>query len=578
LSDDRGDAATPRNRLLQRLALAAILLGAALLRGPQLDRTGLIVPYYFAGVFSQLQSWHNLFFHAFDPAGFLSLDKPPLAFWLQTLSAKLLGFAAASVLLPQVLAGLASIFVLSVLVRRRFGAAAGLLAALFLAVTPVSVAVDHSNNTESWLVLVLLLAAGAIFTAIESGRTRWLLAAAALVGIGFNVKMAAALGVVPVFAVVYLVWASPTPLRRVAQLSTAAGVLAAVSLSWCLAYDLTPADSRPLVDSSPANSMLELAVGHNLHDRFAHSPLFSAPRQPVTPNSSGAARRGSDDLPAGPLRLIATALVIQIGWLYPLALIGGIAAWRLGRRHERAALAVWMGWTLVYGITFSLVGGLFVAYYVDALAAPLCALTGIGTARLWSLRARGSFATLALPAAMAVTALWQAYIVAFHMTSERVGRELWLLVALLTALLVAAGAAAAFRASSTKQRVCSAGGIALLLVMPGVLSLAISRGWIPPQFRTGVYAERFSDRPRSAADAAEDARMHRVFLGIDPKLLAFLEQNRAGETYLLATGTADQAAPIIIETGLPVLPLGFYTAGVPILPSSNLPRWSRPSR
>ena len=159
-----------RSRLTPRLALAAILIAAALLRGWSLDDGGVLIPYYFAGVRSMLQSWHNFFFHAFDPAGFVSLDKPPVAFWLQTASAKLFGFGRAAVLLPQVIEGVAAVALLYWLVRRRFGVASGLLAALFLALTPVSVAVDRSNNTESCLVLVLLLAAWAIGSARTAAR------------------------------------------------------------------------------------------------------------------------------------------------------------------------------------------------------------------------------------------------------------------------------------------------------------------------------------------------------------------------------------------------------------------------
>ena len=137
------------NKLLPRLALAAILIVAALLRGWNLDDGGVLVPYYFAGVRSMLQSWHNFFFNAFDPSGFVSLDKPPVAFWLQTASAWLFGYGKVAVLLPQVVEGVAAVAVLCVLVHRRFGAGAGLLAAMFLALTPLSVAVDRSNNTES---------------------------------------------------------------------------------------------------------------------------------------------------------------------------------------------------------------------------------------------------------------------------------------------------------------------------------------------------------------------------------------------------------------------------------------------
>ena len=60
-----------------------------------------------AGVRSMATSWHNFFFNAFDASGFVSLDKPPLAFWLQTASAELFGFGPFSVLLPQALEGAA---------------------------------------------------------------------------------------------------------------------------------------------------------------------------------------------------------------------------------------------------------------------------------------------------------------------------------------------------------------------------------------------------------------------------------------------------------------------------------------
>ena len=113
---------------------------------------------------------------------------------------------------------------LHALVRRRFGTGAGLLAALFLALNPISVAVDRSNSTESWLVLTLLLAAGALSRAVETGRARFLLLAAALVGVGFNVKMLVAFGVVPAFALVWMIRAQQTFWRRFGQLVQAGAV------------------------------------------------------------------------------------------------------------------------------------------------------------------------------------------------------------------------------------------------------------------------------------------------------------------------------------------------------------------
>ena len=127
---------------------------------------------------------------------------------------------------------MASILVLYHLVRRVFGTAAGLFAALFLALTPIAVAVDRSNNTDTLLVLTLLLAAWALARTVETGRRSPLLLAAALVGIGFNVKMLVAFGVVPVFLLLYLAGAQLPLRQRIGHLAIAGVVLAAVSLSW----------------------------------------------------------------------------------------------------------------------------------------------------------------------------------------------------------------------------------------------------------------------------------------------------------------------------------------------------------
>ena len=202
-------------RLWPRFGLALILVTAAVLRGWHLGASGFITPYYLAGVRSMMVSWHNFFFNAFDPAGFLSVDKPPVAFWIQTGSAEFFGFGAISALLPQLVEGVVSIAVLYYLVRRVFGTAAGLFAALFLALTPIDVAVDRSNNTEPCLVLMLLLAAWALSRAVETGKAPLLLLAAGLVGIGFNTKMLMAFGTVPVFILLYLVGAHIPLLRRV---------------------------------------------------------------------------------------------------------------------------------------------------------------------------------------------------------------------------------------------------------------------------------------------------------------------------------------------------------------------------
>jgi 4-amino-4-deoxy-L-arabinose transferase-like glycosyltransferase len=85
------------------------------------------------------------------------------------------------------------------------------------------------------------------------------------------------------------------------------------------------------------------------------------------------------------LRLVTPPLAAQIGWLFPLALIGGLAAWWRYHRspgHERLQLALWAGWVLTYGVVFSAAAGPFHAYYLAVMAPALCALAGIGAGSL----------------------------------------------------------------------------------------------------------------------------------------------------------------------------------------------------
>jgi 4-amino-4-deoxy-L-arabinose transferase-like glycosyltransferase len=257
-----------------RVLLAAILAFSAWLNFDQLSRYGYSNSFYASAVRSMMQSWHNFFFASFDPGGFVTIDKPPVGFWFQVLSAKIFGYNGVSLLLPSALAGVLSVWLLYYLVNRRFGHGAGLLAALALAVTPVAVASNRSNIIDSILVLFLLLGAWAAITAVERGSLRWLLLCAVFVGIGFNIKMLEAFLVVPAFGVTYLLGAHRSWWTRIWHLLLATIVLLAVSLSWAVAVDLTPASQRPWVDSTTTNSELDLAIGYNGLDRLLgmHGP------------------------------------------------------------------------------------------------------------------------------------------------------------------------------------------------------------------------------------------------------------------------------------------------------------------
>src|SRR5437763_7896887 len=249
--------------LWHRLALVGIMLISIFMNFFQLGQNGFGNLYYAAGVRSMLDNWHNFFFVSYDPGGFVTLDKPPLGFWLQVASAKIFGFTPFSLLLPQALAGVLSVALLYHLVRRHFGVTAGLLAALALALSPISIVTNRNNTIDSTLALTLLVGAWAVLRAAETGRLRWLLLSAVIVGVGFNIKMLEAYLVVPAFGLLYLLAAPRSIWKRIGHLVIAGALLLVISLSWVVAVDLIPASQRPYVGSTQDNSELSLALGYN---------------------------------------------------------------------------------------------------------------------------------------------------------------------------------------------------------------------------------------------------------------------------------------------------------------------------
>src|ERR1700694_1077724 len=254
---------TSPSRLWQRLGLGGVMIVSIFMNFFQLGQNGFANTYYAAAIRSMLDNWHNFFFVAFDPGGFVSVDKPPLGFWLQAASAKIFGFTPFSVFLPQALAGVLSVLLLYHLVRRHFGVVAGLLAALALAISPISVLTNRNNTIDSTLVLVMLLGAWAVLKAAEKGKLRWLLLCAVFVGLGFNIKLLEASLVVPAYGLLYLLAAPRRIWIRIAHLALASLLMLTISLSWAVAVDLTPASSRPYVGSRQNNSELSLALGYN---------------------------------------------------------------------------------------------------------------------------------------------------------------------------------------------------------------------------------------------------------------------------------------------------------------------------
>jgi 4-amino-4-deoxy-L-arabinose transferase-like glycosyltransferase len=259
----------------EKIAISLIVLFSLILNFANLSIQGYANEYYAAGVKSMTMSLSNFFFVAFDPAGFVTIDKPPLGFMIQAISAKIFGYSGWSILFPQALAGGISVLFIYLLVKKPFGSLAGLLSAFCLAITPMFVAVSKNNTLDGLLVMTLLIALFFLQKAAEKGSLKDLAISLAIVGLGFNIKMLEAYMIVPAIYVAYILIKAIPLKKRMIHLALASVVLVLVSLSWAVIVDLVPASERPYVGSSSNNSELELIFGHNGIERLTGSSTTS---------------------------------------------------------------------------------------------------------------------------------------------------------------------------------------------------------------------------------------------------------------------------------------------------------------
>lgn len=414
-----------------RIGIGMIVAFSLFLGIFRLDRLGYANQYYAAAVRSMTESWHAFFFASFDKAGFASVDKPPVGLWIQAIFARILGFQGWTIMLPQVLAATGSVIVLYLIVSRVFGTTSGLIAALALAVAPITVAASRNNTSDTLLVFVLLLASWAVIISLERNSIRMFALGMVLIGIGFNVKMLEAYLILPALMAAWVLAPAKVPAsdmiagdpdlvttprakrswwNRIGGLVVGGFFLTLVSFSWAAIVQLTPATDRPYISSSTGNNIFNLIFGYNGVARLLpHGwTIFglangSTPPGHHAPLTSFSGENGS----VGLFRLLNPNLGGQIGWLLPLALIGLIVDWGTSRWWKldasRLSLMIWGGWFLTASAFFS-VAGFYHRYYLAMLSPAVAALVGIGIVALWQAGRRGGWRIWLLPASLILTA------------------------------------------------------------------------------------------------------------------------------------------------------------------------------
>jgi 4-amino-4-deoxy-L-arabinose transferase-like glycosyltransferase len=470
-----------------RPALLALLLATALPYLAGLSRNGWANEFYAGAAQAGTESWKAFLFGSLDSSNFITVDKPAGFLWPMELSARIFGVNYWSLLLPQALAGVATVGVLYATVRRWFGPAAATIAGAVMALAPVATLIFRFNDPDAFITLMATLAAYAGVRALESGRTRWVALTGVLFGLAFLGKMLAGFLALPALALAYLVCGPPRLGRRIWQLLAGGAALLATAGWWVAIVLLTPAASRPFVGSTTDNNILQLTFGYNGLSRLtgnrgggfggaaraagrglgagafgsgAGGAGGGAGGAAAGPGpGAGAAGRAFGGGAGGPLgggtgitRMFTAQWGGQISWLIPAALIAIVVMLWVSRRaartdRTRAAAILWGGWLVVAGLVLSFMSGTTHSYYAIALAPPIGALTGIGAVTAWRIR-RTWFARAALAAALAVTAAW-----AWVLLGRNPGWYPWLRVAIVIAAIGAAGlilAGPALRASTAR--------------------------------------------------------------------------------------------------------------------------------
>ena len=565
---------------MRRRGIVLVLLLTSFLYVTHLEQVAFGNLYYAAGVKSMLMNWHNFFFVSSDPGGFITIDKPPLGFWIQAISAKIFGFQGWSLILPQAVAGVTSVYLIYVLVKQHYAVGAGLMAGLALALTPIFVATSRNNTIDVLLVMTLLFATLVFLPTKQELGLKKLLLAFFLIGIGFNIKSLEAFLVLPAFYITYLFAQPGNFKKKCIHLLMATLVLIVTSLPWFITVDSIAPEERPYVGSSQTNSELELATGYNGLGHFLGArgrrpgQITVPPRVNMsTPTLQFGGMIGETGT-TGLFRLFNRQVGGQISWLLPLGLIGmliGLYQARKGELSEksRTALLFWSSWLIPEMVFFSVAQG-FHRYYLVMMAPAIAALAGIGYSILSHWFTTGNKRQYMVLVALVITIACQAWIIAQYTEWHDWMLSLVLGVGLLAVFMLGLLVRRRREGSHKYEEFALWFFIISVFIAPFAWSLTPL-----------LYDVSNSSSPFAGPDLNTQSQQTNVlgvlsnFLGrrmeVDTsKLENFLVNHYSGEKYIVAVPNARIAAPIILATSQSVITYGGFAGSEKILNAEEL--------
>jgi len=504
---------------------------------------GMANSYYAAAVQAASQDWTAWLFGSLDAANYVSVDKPPLATMVMGLSARLFGFSSFSMLLPSVLAGVGSVWLVYGAVKRQFGFTSAVIAGATLMLTPVAALMFGFNNPDAILTLMLTASGYAFLRSLEGKRPLlWLGLAGLFTGLAFNTKMLQGLMVLPAMVLVYLVFAKPPIVTRFLHVMFAGVITTMSTLWWSVLVWLTPAGSRPWVGSTNDNNIWSLIFGYNGFGRLLGGRgMGGGPGGGHGPGSTGFGGQ------TGIFRIFNNDFGPNIAWLLVLALAGGgLLLWILRKtprtNRGRAAVMFWMLWLLIHIVIFSMTSGVIHPYYVVVMAPAVAALVGISLPFLWGAYVRRKLYAWLLPVLVGVTAVTTVIILGYT------GTMIWLMW--IVGLLGLAGMIGLlinlYAPRRWLQNSAIVTALAACTLAPTVYTLATVNvahtGSIPTAGPSST-AMQGSNNETSQADS---------------QLVQYLLRHQHGATWLVAVASANESAAIQLTSGQPVMAVGGF--------------------
>ena len=521
------------------LPVLLVLTGALYLFGAL--HNGMANSYYAAAIQAASQDWTAWLFGSLDAANYVSVDKPPLATMLMGLSARLFGFSSFSMLLPSVLAGVGSVWLVYGAVKRQFGFTSAVIAGATLMLTPVAALMFGFNNPDAILTLMLSASGYAFLRSLEGKRPLlWLSLAGLFTGLAFNTKMLQGLMVLPAMVLVYLVFAKPPIVTRFLHLIFAGVITTMSTLWWSVLVWLTPAGNRPWVGSTNDNNIWSLIFGYNGFGRL----LGGRGGGPGGGHGPGGTGFGGQ---TGIFRIFNNDFGPNIAWLLVLALAGGgLLLWILRKtprtNRGRAAVIFWMLWLLIHIVIFSMTSGVIHPYYVVVMAPAAAALVGISLPFLWGAYTRRKPYAWLLPLLVGVTVAIAVIILGYA------GTMTWLMwiVGLLGLTGMIGLLVNLYAPRRWLQNLAIIAAIAACTLAPTVYTLAtvnVTHTGSIPTAGPNSTAMQGSNNESSQADS---------------QLVQYLVEHQNGATWLVAVASANESAAIQLTSGQPVMAVGGF--------------------